>query len=241
LLASADGGATWRQVYRFAPDYIPGMLSFVDGDTGWVLADKDNQIAILKTTDGGRSWALPVSDFPPIFYSISYFRFFDADHGLIVTEGQQYRTQDGGRTWQTSEEEYPGSFFSFVTPEQGWQASCTLPFTAVTMSRTKNGSTWQSLPPVGSDTQLLGLDFISPDYGLLLVQEQPYSPQSRLNLLITTDGGRTWSAHPFPDNFGLEMLGDQVPLQFTDQQHGWILSLSGLLRTQDGGRTWTAE
>ncbi len=79
------------------------------------------------------------------------------------------------------------------------------------------------------------------DYGLLLIGFPPYSQNSRLQLLVTTDGGQTWSPHPFPDGFNLDVLSDRVPLQFTDRQHGWILSRYGLLRTQDGGKIWTAE
>lgn len=254
LLASADGGNTWQRLYSFSPKYRPGMLSFVNGDTGWVLATAEDyyqtysKTVALETTDGGHSWALLASDIPPIYnFSMSYFRFFDSDHGLVVAAGLKqvafYRTRDGGRTWQAPEEEQSrGAYLlSFVTPEQGWETYALPRPTTVNLSRTKDGLTWQSLPPVGSDTQFLGLDFISQDYGLMLVQEPPYAPNSRVRLLITNDSGQTWSAHSFPDNFRLEMLSDRIPLQFTDWQHGWMLSRYGLLRTQDGGKTWTAE
>ena len=55
-------------------------------------------------------------------------------------------------------------------------------------------------------------------------------------IVVTSDGGATWSA---------EDLGTDVDLEsvhFVDASHGWVVGKSGtILVTIDGGATWTAQ
>ena len=62
-----------------------------------------------------------------------------------------------------------------------------------------------------------------------------------MKLLVTEDAGKTWVPHLLPkgiNGFTIVELQSQLPMQFTDDLHGWILSAYGLLATQDGGKTW---
>jgi photosystem II stability/assembly factor-like uncharacterized protein len=52
---SADGGSTWTRVKVVNWD---GQFSFVDPNTGWAVATREDEIALVRTTDGGRTWEI---------------------------------------------------------------------------------------------------------------------------------------------------------------------------------------
>lgn len=126
LLYTADGGDTWQNIYSFSEKIRPSKVSFIDRKTGWVLAASINDAkpVVLKTADGGSTWTVLKGDNPQAYaWSVDYFKFFDANNGIMVTTGDQitfYRTQDGGQTWQKSEREcLKGIYqFSFVSGKQ---------------------------------------------------------------------------------------------------------------------------
>lgn len=261
LLYTADGGDTWQNMHSFSKNYYPGMLLFVNRDIGWVLASSigSNKTVILKTTDGGNTWTPLDGDIPQVeVFFTSYFRFFDPDNGIMVATDVDnivfYRTQDGGRTWQASRQKrLKGSYqFSFVSQKEGWEIISTgsRQYT-VDLNQTENGSTWQSLGRIGPVTWPCGIEFISRDKGWMLVEEAKETkeakeakegyllPDRQMKLLVTADGGETWSAHRFPSGFQLQEIRGRMPVRFTDDEHGWVLATGGLLRTRDGGKTWT--
>ena len=247
LLYTEDAGHTWKQKYDFSDKYRTAKLSFYDSKNGWVLATLkggSNKVLILKTTDGGDTWeTLDIPEVEP--WSTDFFKFFDADHGMMVTTkvNQIYRTEDGGKTWKESvQERLNGRYqYFFVSNNEGWLTHTTFDQStyAVDLSQLKKDeSTWESLGRVGSNTYSYGIYFISKDKGWMIVEESPF--QGTFKLVVTYDGGKTWSSHQFPEGFRLNLQGNNVPVQFTDEKHGWILSMrDGLLSTNDGGRTWT--
>jgi hypothetical protein len=48
-----DGGRTWSKVKTVNWD---GQFSFVDRDHGWAVARADDEIALVRTSNGGRTW-----------------------------------------------------------------------------------------------------------------------------------------------------------------------------------------
>jgi photosystem II stability/assembly factor-like uncharacterized protein len=52
---STDSGATWEHVKTVFWD---GQFSFVDRQVGWAVARSEAGIALVKTTDGAKTWAL---------------------------------------------------------------------------------------------------------------------------------------------------------------------------------------
>ena len=52
---STDGGGIWTKIKIVSWD---GQYSFVDSDTGWAVAISDDEIALVATSDGGRSWEI---------------------------------------------------------------------------------------------------------------------------------------------------------------------------------------
>jgi photosystem II stability/assembly factor-like uncharacterized protein len=53
IYQTRDGGHTWRYVKGV---YWDGQFSFVDERNGWAVARNEDEIALVKTTDGGRTW-----------------------------------------------------------------------------------------------------------------------------------------------------------------------------------------
>ncbi|MFZ4751277.1 MAG: WD40/YVTN/BNR-like repeat-containing protein [Phycisphaerales bacterium] len=105
ILATDDGGATWREVYRSTrPFETTWKFSFPGKDIGYCTVqsyDPDPAASarfVAKTTDGGRTWTeLPlVDDHKVRAFGIG---FVDAERGWIGAMPHGFATVDGGKTW----------------------------------------------------------------------------------------------------------------------------------------------
>jgi hypothetical protein len=81
VLATANGGATWRRQKSDTTRDLNGV-SFIDASRGWAVG---NDGAIIATSDGGRSWRSERSGTSVDLTSIA---FADASHGLIVGDNE---------------------------------------------------------------------------------------------------------------------------------------------------------
>jgi photosystem II stability/assembly factor-like uncharacterized protein len=248
-----DGGSSWQTIKGFAQEYRPDKLSFIDSKTGWILASPiaTNKTVILHTSDGGETWA-ELGNLPD-YMEIEYFRFFDAENGLVISAGKDsafYRTRDGGKTWESAPREIPANGidqFAFISDLGGWEVcnpgDYKTPYD-ITISHMTDGAAWQEPTEVEPGAWSYALTFLSDQKAMMLVEEPPFKPESRMKLLVTADAGKTWEPHLLPEGvngFTVVMLKNQLPMQFADDLHGWILSAYGLLATQDGGKTWAWE
>ena len=105
ILATDDGGATWREVYRSTRAFeTTWKFSFPTKDIGYCTVQSYNpdpassQRFVAKTTDGGKSWAeLPlIDDLKVREFAIA---FVDADRGWVGAMPHGFATIDGGKTW----------------------------------------------------------------------------------------------------------------------------------------------
>jgi photosystem II stability/assembly factor-like uncharacterized protein len=119
ILMTSDGGASWVSVPASAlPPALPNEGFFAASGTNvtvaapnhiWVGTGAASETRVLRSSDGGRTWALaktPLSAGPSAgIFSIA---FADAKHGIVV--GGDYKaesvagdnaalTSDGGATW----------------------------------------------------------------------------------------------------------------------------------------------
>ena len=93
LLATGDGGETWRQV----PLEISQNLTSIHfaGELGWVTGWTG---VILHSRDGGKTWHRQQTG---VRQGLESIFFADAVHGWAVGWlGTILRTTDGGRTWE---------------------------------------------------------------------------------------------------------------------------------------------
>lgn len=114
ILATADGGTSWRAVYRNErPESFLDGFDFWDERRGIAFGDPlDGRFLILTTADGGANWSeLPVADRPAAFPGEAAFaasgtsiRIFPGGKVAFGTGGSRSRlwfSEDYGAHWQS--------------------------------------------------------------------------------------------------------------------------------------------
>ncbi len=108
ILLSADG-KKWNQ----SPAPVRATLSavfFMDTATGWAVG---HDAAILKTTDGGKTWALQ-NWAPELEKPLLDVYFLDANRGIAIgAYGLYYNTTDGGSSWSRVENDVTAEEWHF--------------------------------------------------------------------------------------------------------------------------------
>jgi len=128
---TADGGRSWKQVFECAAKVqIEGLwqnvicnwsrLQFLTPSIGYAVAGKNKNVFLAKTSDGGATWKLLVSE---LTNEADDVFFLDENTGFVRVggpeTGQLYKTADGGQTW-TGMAAAPGKRILFADPEVGW-------------------------------------------------------------------------------------------------------------------------
>jgi hypothetical protein len=115
LLASEDGGRTWREPHDRIRAAGLDRVQYLDADTAWVAGEKLQPLPmdpfLLLTTDGGRSWrqrAIFSETAENRLGTVQQFWFTAKDSGsLIIDRGsgadgdryELYESPDGGQSW----------------------------------------------------------------------------------------------------------------------------------------------
>lgn len=116
MFRTADGGASWREVYRNDdPEIFFDALRFADATHGYALADPiRGRFVVLESTDGGETWTeLPGPE------AKTGEGAFAASNSALAVRGDSlwfgtggsvariFRSTDRGRTWSTAEAPAP--------------------------------------------------------------------------------------------------------------------------------------
>lgn len=244
---TADRGRSWQwmQVLGFEQIDFRDIEAFSDQEA--VLLSAGSPLLILRTEDGGRTWAVAHrDDRPEIFFDgmdfgpeaspgstdspgspSSHGKWGIAFGDAIAGRMPLLRTSDGGRSWQDIT---PEADLQIADGEAGFAASGT------SVRVVKLG-----VPAAG---QVSG-DQISPSLNYRIFIGTGGS-QSRL--LFSDDGGRSWDSHPTPLIQGSASTGI-FSIAFRDSQYGVAVggdylndqqSDRAMFLTRDGGRTWQA-
>lgn len=197
LLATTDGGATWKRVSRVP--FAGGVPAFVDADHGIVVVPK---AGLYRTADAGRHWAavhLPGGPLPRI--AVFGRRLVVPAEPEVRGEWRLvvYVSGDAGATWR----ERPAprwwvpligandeQLFSAASPSvwfaAGWRKL------AVT---TDAGRSWQPIRvQLRPHWTIAGISFTSRSTGWAIFQQSGFSPERQSFLMHTTDGGRHWTS-----------------------------------------------
>ena len=233
IVASANGGATWRTSHRGSPgDPFTQVLygvGFADAVHGWAAGKAE---LVLATSDGGVSWR-PQHEGPPDGCLLDVAAT-DARHAWAVgyTDGRRrgliLATRDGGATWQR---QYGGSndlaAIAMTDAEHGWAVG-----TKGILATTDGGAHWRLQCNVVYPYRLRAVAFSDARHGWAVggtgsgVIEPGF-------IMATSDGGAHWTTQ-------LSGTSDRLNgVSVVDALHGWVVGNAGeLYRTTDGGHSW---
>jgi photosystem II stability/assembly factor-like uncharacterized protein len=263
--STSDGGNGWSVVHEkfdlpptFTKEYLedtPGFsgrswLQFTDAQHGWELLEIATHAGIpevgemLRTTDGGKSWAftnLPIVD---------HFHFVTAKDGWIAggDDGELFVTHDAGDSWHKVTVAVPANLgpdsdYSFGLPnftdnQHGilgvTASSASAPGASVILYSTQDGG--RSWKPSATFKDLPNIAYVYPmaalDSAIILVVE---AGKGRLRLSSASVDGtiNTTTSVLVPEISGVEQLS------FINSSNGWILSIPKLFSTSDGGVHWS--
>ena len=230
-------------------------LAPVSGRVAWVAGSAGT---ILRTVDGGHSWA---SVGPPGTAELQFrdIEAFDARHAVALTIGEGtdsrlYATSDGGQSWtETFRNDEPAAFYDCVTfldGRHGLALSDPVGGKFRILATDDGGRSWQVRSTAGMPDALPG-EFAFAASGTCLVSTggQAYFATgggATARVFSSRDGGRTWSVTDSPIPSGPS--AGIYSLAFADPRHG--ISVGGdyaaPTAAPDGsayftGRTWTVS
>jgi photosystem II stability/assembly factor-like uncharacterized protein len=227
VLRTTDGGATWNDV---TPPQIEGdraglSATFLDASHAWVAwpqtrrSGHGTNVFVFRTADGGQTWGVGGFTSPDAWGG--QLDFIDSQHGWAISVIAAATGNDPVEVWRTTD---GGATWSM-------------------MSRSDT-SFFPGLPP-GSPNALppcfAELGFRDADTGFASSMCADGN-----KLLVTHDGGATWSLQPVtpkPPRLG----GPFGPPEFVSGSDGfWVFtgpqggSGTRVYATQDGGATWSS-
>ncbi len=250
-VVTTDGGATWHAAQ------VPGAEK-LDFRAVWAL-DRNNAFLlsigtgdssrVYSTSDGGAHWKLAFSNPDPkgFFDGIA---FWNTTHGIIAGDSVDGRTTifttaDGGITWKRADspEAMGGTEGAFAASNSSLalagSAEVWLGTTAArVLHSADNGRSWTATQtPIrhdGSGAGIFSLFFRDPLHGIAVGGDYTKPAESRDNIALTSDGGKTWTAPS-----GTPPAGFRSAVAFIPVSNLWIATgTSGSDVSAAGGLNW---
>jgi photosystem II stability/assembly factor-like uncharacterized protein len=234
VVPNAFASSTWDSDWTVQPSGRGNYLTdvdFVSPSTGWAVGGH----AILKTTNGGRSWTDQSSNGPIEPQADAAVDFVDSRTGWVVGGNQILKTTDGGSTWTiqtTGADSWLTSLNSvhFVDASTGWVVGWgggVGSMNGIIYKTTDGGATWIAQTS-GTTAQLWSVNFVDANNG--------WAAGELGHILHTTNGGADW----IPQTPNLNQ--DYRSIQFINASTGWAVGLNGgIIHTTNGGNTWLPQ
>jgi photosystem II stability/assembly factor-like uncharacterized protein len=223
ILKTTDGGQSWRsELYQDENIFMTTIL-FLDSLNGW-MGGKPH--ALVKTTNGGLSWAqadIDTSIFA--FFPISRIKFYNDQYGYacggsVENVGLIWRTNNGGNKWFVIEPTFAAS-----EPILEVHIFDTLNIIGIggdfeflgvgTIRTTDSGLTWE-YEYIGIPGSGVTMDFRNDN-------EAWASLGGRQKFIYSSDSGATWIQIPTPDSSSI------FDVIFPDSLHGFAVGMEGAI------------
>ena len=225
VLRTEDGGATWTtQKTPLSIEKHLFKVRAVDPQTAWAVGDWGT---IIHTTDGGATWkdqSLGVIKVQTIEAPgrttnvvsddviLSDVWFPDAKHGFIVGEfGTLLMTDDAGVTWRRQATPTEKTLFGvhFIGADRGWVVG----IDGLVMHTEDGGRTWtvqRGNPEIAAVEEISFRETLKNPgmYAVRVEGDTGVIVGDTGMVLISSDGGRTWSQRELPDEQRLVWLRD---------------------------------
>jgi photosystem II stability/assembly factor-like uncharacterized protein len=253
-LRTSDGGATWQSgAVEGATDLDFRGVRPIDEESAYLLSSGTGaKSRVYKIGSYGLHWRLLFTNPDPkgFFDGIA---FWDAQHGIVVgdpVDGQitVFTTDDGGENWtrQRTVPSPPGegafaasnSILVVHGDSEAWIATGE-PGGARVLHSIDRGRTWSvATTPVRNDgpgAGIFSLAFADSLHGLAVGGDYTKDKETRGNIALTADGGKTWTA---PDH---GPGGYRSAVLYLADRDAWLaVGTSGSDISHDGGQTWTS-
>ncbi len=260
--AGATAPSQARESWRWTPlsTGSDARLRGVSAVTDRVVWASGTNGTILRTTDGGSTWArlvVPGAD---------KLDFRDVDavdettaYALSIGSGELsriYKTADAGRTWtEQFVNRDPKAFFdamAFWDAKRGVAVSDSVDGQFVILMTTDGGASWERVPAASLPPALPNEGFFAASGTNVTVAAPNHlwvgtGAASEARVLRSSDGGRTWAVARTPLDAGPS--AGIFSIAFSDARHGLVVggdykaeTVAGnnAAITTDGGATWTA-
>ena len=253
---TTDGGRTWRSVVMPGADSLEFRDVYaVDASTAYLLSSGlGERSRIYKTVDGGATWRRQfTAQHPKAFFDC--FAFWDASHGIAMGDEVDghfmvITTSDGGAHWtavpdgalpaaQPGEGAFAASGTCVMTgrPGEAWIGTGNAATSRV-LHTADGGRSWQVVTtPLHADVGA-GISSLAVKDARHLVALG--GPTTRMDaredeVVITSDGGRTWTP-----GGRLPFSGPVYGAAYAPGGGEWLVAVGprGAAASRDDGRHW---
>jgi photosystem II stability/assembly factor-like uncharacterized protein len=249
FVQAAPAALQWRQTNAPVASSRTDDIWFVDPQTGWAVNSNGQ---IVKTADGGDSWAEQLHDPEVYFRCVGFASPTHGWAGTLSTPKKLFDTHDGGATWSPVANLPAGApsaicGLSVVSSQVAYFSGTNFPNRPPRMMKTVDGgANWTAWEMSPWASILIDTFFTSPDRGWVVGGKTDEPVATRQNVravvLLTEDGGQTW-VNRVADLRGQLPKGEWGwKIQFLDDHVGFVslenFTAGAVLKTTDGGQTW---
>lgn len=221
----------WNQIHPYPTLKNLHDVHFNSEEEGWIIGN-GNGSAIMYTNDAGVTWETQLSGQYTPYTSLF---FIDENEGWAGGSNCIYHTTDKGASWiaqQVPNLNYAIKDLFFINHDIGW-AVCTK---RIILKTVDGGVNWTKIMNFTNNMDFESVYFNDEMHGCAV---GGFHADDGF-IMITTDGGNTWSDVSPEDCYGFRRV------TFINSLTGWVCGFGGpsgqpaeLHNTTDGGLTWT--